>query len=66
MTKQFIKSNQIPNYKMPVPDAKIADGVLRSERFNDIYFSSENGLAEARHLFIDGTNLANQLKFNSH
>ncbi len=66
MTKQLIQSHLIPNYKMPIPDAKIAHGVLRSERFNDIYFSSENGLAEARHVFIEGTNLANHLKSNKH
>ncbi len=66
MTKKFINSYPTPNYKMPVPDAKIINGVLRSQRFNDIYFSSEDGLAEAKHVFIEGTNLAEQLKSNHH
>ena len=66
MTKIFKKSHPIPNYKMPLPDAKIVGGVLRSEKFNDIYFSSENGLAEARHIFIESTSLAELLKSNNH
>ena len=66
MIKQFIKSYPQLDYRMPSPNAKITDGVLRSERFNDIYFSSENGLAEVRHVFIEGTRLADQLKSNDH
>lgn len=31
--------------------------VLRSERFDDVYFSAEDGLAETRHVFIEGNNL---------
>ncbi|MBI4030592.1 MAG: bifunctional tRNA (5-methylaminomethyl-2-thiouridine)(34)-methyltransferase MnmD/FAD-dependent 5-carboxymethylaminomethyl-2-thiouridine(34) oxidoreductase MnmC [Proteobacteria bacterium] len=30
---------------------------LRSAQFDDIYFSPEDGLAETRHVFIDGNNL---------
>ena len=51
---------------MPEPDAKITDGVLRSGKFGDIYFSAENGLAETRHVFIDGTNLENRIKSCAH
>ena len=51
---------------MTEPDAKITDGVLRSSKFRDIYFSAENGLAETRHVFIDGTNLENRIKSHSH
>lgn len=31
--------------------------VPRSERFDDVYFSAEDGLAEARHVFIEGNDL---------
>lgn len=33
------------------------DGRLRSQAFDDIYFSPDNGLAETRHVFIDGNDL---------
>lgn len=29
----------------------------RSERFEDIYFSKENGMEETRHVFLDGNNV---------
>ena len=31
----------------------------RSEMFDDVYFSVENGLAETRHVFLQGNNLPN-------
>ncbi|MCR9258011.1 MAG: tRNA (5-methylaminomethyl-2-thiouridine)(34)-methyltransferase MnmD [Alphaproteobacteria bacterium] len=31
--------------------------VLRSERFDDVYFSAEDGLAETRHVFLAGNDL---------
>lgn len=33
------------------------NGVPRSERFDDVYFSAEDGLAETRHVFLDGNGL---------
>lgn len=35
----------------------IDDGVVRSEDYQDIYFSVEDGLAETRHVFHKGTDL---------
>ena len=32
-------------------------GAPRSEQFDDIYFSADNGLAETHHVFIEGNNL---------
>ncbi len=66
MTKQLKQPVPLPVYRMPEPDAKITDGVLRSDTFGDIYFSAENGLAETRHVFIDGTNLENRIKSHAH
>lgn len=34
------------------------DGQLRSSRFGDIYFSCDDGLAESRYVFIDGSALS--------
>ncbi len=66
MTKQLKQLVPLTVYRMPEPDAKITDGVLRSGKFGDIYFSAENGLAETRHVFIDGTNLDNRIKSCAH
>ena len=66
MIKQHKQSVPLPVYRMPEPDAKITDGVLRSGKFSDIYFSAENGLAETRHVFINGTNLENRIKSCAH
>ncbi|MDC0461459.1 FAD-dependent 5-carboxymethylaminomethyl-2-thiouridine(34) oxidoreductase MnmC [Alphaproteobacteria bacterium] len=65
MTQKTINHTSLPVYKMPVPDAKISDGVLRSRRFKDIYFSSEDGLAETQHVFIKGTNLNSLIGYRS-
>ena len=32
-------------------------GAPRSKEFDDVYFSAENGLAETRHVFLNGNNL---------
>ena len=52
---------QPPLPQLPPEDAVLTDGVLRSSRFGDIYFSTEGGLAETRHVFIDGTRLCDRL-----
>ena len=46
---------QPPLPQLPPEDDFLTEGVLRSFRFSDIYFSIENGLEEARHVFIRGT-----------
>ena len=52
---------QPPIPQLPPEDDFLAEGVLRSSRFSDIYFSTENGLEEARHVFIRGTGLQDRL-----
>ena len=47
--------------QLPPEDSVLTKGVLRSLRYGDIYFSTENGLAEARHVFIQGTGLRDKL-----
>lgn len=34
-----------------------SDGVLRSDIYNDVYFSADDGLAETRHVFLDANDL---------
>ena len=37
------------------------DGVLRADDFDDLYFSAEDGLGEARHVFLDGNDLTGRI-----
>ena len=34
-------------------------GAPRSDKFDDVYFSADNGLAETHHVFIKGNDLPN-------
>ena len=52
---------QPPLPQLPPKDAVLNENVLRSSRYGDIYFSAENGLAETRHVFIEGTGLPDKL-----
>lgn len=42
------------------------NGVPVSKRFDDPYFSFENGLAETRHVFLEGNRLSERLKPGFH
>lgn len=49
--------------KLPSPDLSWrADGSPVSARFDDIYFSTEDGLAETRHVFLNGNGLPDAWK----
>jgi tRNA 5-methylaminomethyl-2-thiouridine biosynthesis bifunctional protein len=43
---------------LPPPDIEIDGETLRSRRFDDIYFQPDDGLAESRHVFLGGNDLA--------
>ena len=47
--------------QLPPKASVFTEGVLRSSKFDDIYFSTENGLAETQHIFIHGTGLRDRL-----
>ena len=52
-----------------LPSADItwrADGSPQSTRFDDIYFSSEDGLAETAHVFLQGNHLPNAWADKTH
>ena len=57
---------QTPIPQLLPDDAFLCDKVLRSKRYDDVYFSNENGLAETRHVFIDGTGLRERLAEREH
>ncbi len=43
-------------------EGAIQKGSIRSEQFDDVYFSAEDGLAETRHVFLAGNNLPESWK----
>ncbi|MDC0535032.1 bifunctional tRNA (5-methylaminomethyl-2-thiouridine)(34)-methyltransferase MnmD/FAD-dependent 5-carboxymethylaminomethyl-2-thiouridine(34) oxidoreductase MnmC [Francisellaceae bacterium] len=48
---------------MESPDIKwLPSGEPYSKKFNDIYFSQQNGLAETRYVFLEGNHLSNRFK----
>ena len=40
--------------------------VLKSEQYDDVYFSAQDGLAETRHVFLDGNDLPNRWQGKEH
>lgn len=47
--------------RLPAPDLETDEGTLRSRAFDDIYYSPDDGLAETKHVFIDGNDLSSRL-----
>jgi tRNA 5-methylaminomethyl-2-thiouridine biosynthesis bifunctional protein len=54
------------NYRLDEAVVSMRNGVLRADDFDDMYFAARDGLAESRHVFIDGTNFAETLHRHKH
>ncbi len=54
------------NYRLDEAVVSERDGVLRADDYDDVYFAARDGLAESRHVFIDGTNFAETLHRHKH
>lgn len=52
---------QPPLPQLPPVAVSFDDGILRATEFGDVYFSAEDGLAETRHVFLQGNNLPDRL-----
>jgi tRNA 5-methylaminomethyl-2-thiouridine biosynthesis bifunctional protein len=60
-TGTFMNSTESPWLGAPPADlAWGEDGVPRSQQFEDVYYSSANGLDESRHVFLAGNQLPQQ------
>ncbi|MDA9639919.1 hypothetical protein N9T38_02675, partial [SAR116 cluster bacterium] len=46
------------DYSLRFPQMTLRDGVPYAADFDDTYYSAEDGLAEARHVFLNGNDLA--------
>lgn len=54
------------DYRLPLPDVALVDGVPHAAGFDDGYYSAQDGLAESRHVFLDGNNLRPRLAATRH
>ena len=61
-----LMTEQPPVPQLPEPTARLIDGQLRCSHYDDIYFSAQDGLAESRHVFLAGTELADHLSRSEH
>lgn len=48
------------------PIVSVDDGILRATAFDDVYFSVDDGLAEARHVFLTGNDLPSRMAGVTH
>ena len=54
------------NYDLPVPQIDMAGGVPRARAFDDSYYNADDGLAETRHVFLDGNDLPARMATADH
>ena len=57
---------QPPLPQLPPASVSFEDGILRAIDVGDVYFSAEDGLAESRYVFIDGSGALDALAHASH
>ncbi|MGB1367745.1 MAG: tRNA (5-methylaminomethyl-2-thiouridine)(34)-methyltransferase MnmD, partial [Candidatus Puniceispirillaceae bacterium] len=57
---------QPPLPQLPPVSVSFEGGVLRATDFGDLYYSAEDGLAESRHVFLEGTALPASLSEARH
>ncbi|MEX0502201.1 tRNA (5-methylaminomethyl-2-thiouridine)(34)-methyltransferase MnmD [Alphaproteobacteria bacterium LSUCC0719] len=53
-------------YDLPEPNVSFRDGVPYAGDFEDGYYGGEDGVAEARHVFLDGNDLATRFGDSGH
>ena len=58
----MIKRHNKPWQLTPAPALSWRDGVPYSDTFEDYYFSSVDGMAEGRYVFLDGIQLSQRLR----
>lgn len=48
----------------PAPDIEWRDGIPVSREFDDVYYSTENGVAESRYVFLEGSRFLDHAQAN--
>lgn len=54
------------DYDLPPADIGFVEGVPQAVGFGDGYYNADNGLAESRHVFMDGNDLSARMRVSSH
>ena len=54
------------DYRLAEAAISWRNDILRADNYDDVYFSAEGGLAESRHVFLNGNNLPSRLEDVSH
>ena len=54
-------THQLADYRLAAAKVSDHDGILWADDFDDLYFSSESGLDETQHVFIDGNHIRERL-----
>ena len=54
------------DYDLPSPQIEMQDGVPHATLFGDSYYNADDGLAETRHVFLDGNDLPERMAAASH
>ena len=54
------------DYDLPLPQIDMRDGVPHAMQFADSYYNADDGLAETRHVFLEGNDLPARMKAASH
>ena len=56
----MINRDNNPWRPLPAPDIDWRDGIPVSKEFDDVYYSTDNGIAESHYVFLEGS------QFRSH
>ena len=59
-------SHHSANYRLASAVISQRNGILRADDFNDLYYSADDGLAEAQHVFLCGNKIASRLSSVAH
>ena len=59
-------SHHSANYRLASAVISQRNGILRADDFNDLYYSADDGLAEAQHVFLCGNEIARRLSSVAH
>ena len=54
------------NYDLPQADLAFRDGVPFAAAFDDGYYNADDGLAESRHVFLNGNGLSARMRESRH
>ena len=58
----MINRDNNPWRPLPAPDIDWRDGIPVSKEFDDVYYSTDDGIAESHYVFLEGSQFRSHLK----